>query len=139
MKISEILTKDCVCVSLEATDKVGAITELVDLLDVLFLSRTSGEWEESLQGNDDIIWERVQRNLDLPKDPQVVANDYIVELDHPQVGLRKQVGIAVKMSATPGAVRSTAPEYGQHTEEVLLAAGFTWDEIVALRDGGVIV
>ncbi|MCH7596438.1 MAG: PTS sugar transporter subunit IIA [Planctomycetes bacterium] len=33
MKISEILTKDCVCVSLEATDKVGAITELVDLLD----------------------------------------------------------------------------------------------------------
>ena len=48
--------------------------ELVDLLDALFLSRTSSEWEKSLQGNADIIWERVQRNLDLPKDPQVVAH-----------------------------------------------------------------
>ncbi|HAI09054.1 MAG TPA: hypothetical protein DCM17_06980, partial [Dehalococcoidia bacterium] len=53
--------------------------ELVELLDAHFLTRTSAEWEESLRGNSDIIWERVQRNLDLPSDPQVVANDYIVQ------------------------------------------------------------
>ncbi|MCH8950025.1 MAG: hypothetical protein IIB87_06570 [Chloroflexi bacterium] len=44
----------------------------------------------------------------------------------------------MQLSKTPAAIRGMAPELGQHTEEVLLEAGFTWPEIEALRGGGVI-
>jgi len=41
------------------------------------------------------------------------------------------VAPAVNLSATPGSIRSPAPEFGQHTEEVLLEAGFDWHEVGA--------
>ena len=76
---------------------------------------------------------------DLPDDPQVQANDYIVELDHPQYGRTKMVGVPVQLSETPGSVRTPAPELGQHTEEILLdVLGFDWDRISALREKQVI-
>ena len=40
------------------------------------------------------------------------------------------------LSRTPASVRTAAPEFGQHTEEVLLEAGFDWDQITALREAG---
>ena len=114
--------------------------ELVDLLDALFLSRTSGEWEESLQGNDDIIWERVQRNLDLPKDPQVVANDYIVEFDHPAIGPSNWLQTPVTYSKTPLSTRKMAPALGENTEETIIGLlGYSWDDIVVLKDKKVIL
>ena len=42
------------------------------------------------------------------------------------------------MSETPGRVQGPAPELGQHTEEVLLEAGYTWGEIERLKDAGAI-
>jgi crotonobetainyl-CoA:carnitine CoA-transferase CaiB-like acyl-CoA transferase len=47
-------------------------------------------------------------------------------------------GLPVIFSKTPGKIRSLAPEFGQHTEEVLLEAGFDWDEISELREIGAI-
>ena len=44
----------------------------------------------------------------------------------------------MNLSVTPGRIRTAGPEFGQHTEEVLLEAGLTWEEIGALRDQGVI-
>jgi crotonobetainyl-CoA:carnitine CoA-transferase CaiB-like acyl-CoA transferase len=70
------------------------------------------------------------------EDPQVLANDYIVEYDHPSGERRKIVGPAVQLEATPGTIRRGAPEFGEHTEEVLLAHGFTWDEVAALKESG---
>ena len=48
------------------------------------------------------------------------------------------VATPVRLSKTPVALRSAAPELGQHTEEVLLAAGYSWEEIEALRSEGAI-
>ena len=45
---------------------------------------------------------------------------------------------AVNLSETPGRSRTAAPEFGQHSEEVLLEAGYSWGEIEALRSDGVI-
>jgi crotonobetainyl-CoA:carnitine CoA-transferase CaiB-like acyl-CoA transferase len=114
--------------------------ELVELLDAHFLTRTSAEWEESLRGNSDIIWERVQRNLDLPSDPQVVANDYIVQYDHPAIGLSNWLQTPVNYSKTPLSTRKMAPALGENTEETLVdLLGYTWDDIVALKDKNVIL
>jgi crotonobetainyl-CoA:carnitine CoA-transferase CaiB-like acyl-CoA transferase len=114
--------------------------ELVELLDAHFLTRTSAQWEESLRGNDDIIWERVQRNLDLPSDPQVVANDYIVRFDHPAIGPSNWLQTPVNYSKTPLSTRKMAPTLGENTEETLVdLLGYTWDDIVVLKDKNVIL
>ena len=52
-------------------------------------------------------------------DPQVVARDMILEIDHPVSGKLKVPGIPIKLSDTPGDIRMTSPLLGQHTEEIL--------------------
>ena len=60
---------------------------------------------------------------EVPNDPQVLARKMIVEVDTPEGGKVKQVGISVKLSDTPGTIRSLAPKLGQHTDEILARAG----------------
>ena len=69
-------------------------------------------------------------------DPQVTARQMMVELDHPTAGVIKNIGIPVKLSETPGAVRSPAPTLGQHTGEVLAEYGFSAGEIAGLMESG---
>ncbi len=68
-------------------------------------------------------------------DPQVRAREMVVELEHPVAGLVKHLGVPVKLSATPGAVRTPAPTLGQHTAEVLTRFGFSADEIAQVIGG----
>ncbi|MCH7626490.1 MAG: CoA transferase [Chloroflexi bacterium] len=109
--------------------------ELTRLLDEVFASRTILEWETALRGNSEIIWERVQRNLDLPKDPQVTANSYIVEFDHPVIGPSHWLQTPVTYSKTPLSTRKMAPALGENTEEILIdLLGYTWEDVVAFKD-----
>ena len=72
--------------------------------------------------------------LGLPEDPQMLANDYIVDFDHPQHGVTKVMGMPVRLSETPGQIRTPAPELGQHTEEVLIdILEYDWDRLTELR------
>jgi crotonobetainyl-CoA:carnitine CoA-transferase CaiB-like acyl-CoA transferase len=69
----------------------------------------------------------------------VRANDYIIDFDHPQFGKTQVVGIPVRLRETPGSVRLPAPEFGQHTEEILSALlGYSWEQIGQLREEQVI-
>ncbi len=110
---------------------------IAQLLSETFAGGDRDAWIEKLR-RADVVCAPVQDYPALARDPQVAANELIVELEHPTAGLIKQVGVAVKLGRTPGAPRSTAPEHGQHTEEVLLASGYTWDDIHALREKGAI-
>jgi crotonobetainyl-CoA:carnitine CoA-transferase CaiB-like acyl-CoA transferase len=56
-----------------------------------------------------------------------------VEVDHPTLGRTRTLGSPIKMSATPPDVRRRAPMLGEHTDEILRAAGYSGDEIAALR------
>jgi crotonobetainyl-CoA:carnitine CoA-transferase CaiB-like acyl-CoA transferase len=62
-------------------------------------------------------------------DPQTLARDMVVELDHPRAGRTRALGLPVKLSATPGGVRRPAPTFAQHTREVLGEFGFSSAEI----------
>ncbi len=112
----------------------------VALLDEAFAKKPRDEWIKLLrEDKSDLIYTIVNSVDDLPTDPQVIANDYVVEFDHPQHGPTKMVGIPVGLSETPGSIRSAAPEMGQHTEEVLMdVLGWDWDRISELRDKEVI-
>lgn len=71
-------------------------------------------------------------------DPQVVSREMAVEVDHPGLGRLRTLGTPIKMSATPLNPRRRAPLLGEHTQEVLLAAGFSEREVDELRAGGAI-
>ena len=113
------------------------LLELIPKLDAVFATRTAAEWVTFLRGHDCLI-EAVQDYSDLASDPQIVENAMITTLDHPAHGPLPIVAPNVNLSATPGSIRAPAPEFGQHTEEVLLAAGYSWEEIEALRAADVI-
>ena len=111
---------------------------VIEVMDQAFLARTRDEWVKVLKAHG-LFCSPVQDYPDLARDPQLIANDYLVDVPHPTLGNLREVGLPVRLSETPGAVRSSAPEYGQHTEEVLLEHGFTWEQIAELRDLRVIL
>jgi crotonobetainyl-CoA:carnitine CoA-transferase CaiB-like acyl-CoA transferase len=113
-------------------------TALVSILDELFLTRTQSEWMEILDRYN-FPWSPVRLYTELPSDPQVIANDYLVAVDYPGVGEAKVVGVNLDLSETPGRVREQAPELSQHTEEILLDMGYTWEEIIAMKEEGAIL
>ena len=112
-------------------------TEMMEAVRRVFRTRPSGEWLRVLRENG-VFGVPVQTYDDLLQDPQVLANEYITEVQHPSGVRLKEIGVPFKFSRTPGRIKSAAPQYGEHTEEVLLAHGYTWEEIEALRARGAI-
>ena len=97
------------------------------------------EWIEILRESGDFIFSPVQSVNELPDDPQVKANDYVVDFEHPAFGPIQMIGMPFQLSATPGGIRSAAPEFGQHTEEILTQdLGLSWDEVAALKQKEVV-
>ena len=80
----------------------------------------------------------VQDYYDVLEDEQALVNDYVVDFQHPEAGDIKAMGHPVRFSKTPAEIKSEAPEFGQHTEEILQELDFDWDKIGALRERGVI-
>jgi CoA:oxalate CoA-transferase len=114
--------------------------ELIELLDSIFLTRTRDEWEKRLTEAGDLIWERVQSTFDLPNDTQVIENKYLVDFDHPVLGPTKWHQLPVAYDKTPISTRRMAPMHGEHTEDVLIdMLEYSWDDIVELKDAGVIL
>jgi crotonobetainyl-CoA:carnitine CoA-transferase CaiB-like acyl-CoA transferase len=72
-------------------------------------------------------------------DPQTLAREMVVELEHPRAGRTRALGLPVKLSRTPGKVTRPAPLLGQHTREVLAEFGFASSEIEALIATGAAV
>nr|WP_211237017.1 CoA transferase [Aneurinibacillus terranovensis] len=54
----------------------------------------------------------------LLEDPQVIAREMAVEIEHPIAGRFKVSGIAPKLSLTPGTIETPPPTLGQHNREV---------------------
>ena len=112
--------------------------EVLAIFDKAFRTRTADEWEEVLKVHD-LLFEKIQKTEALPGDPQVIANEYIVDFDHPTSGKIKMLNYPAGLSETPGGPKSAAPELGQHTEEILTnVGGYTGEEIVQFKDAGII-
>ena len=109
--------------------------ELISMMDKVFITKSSKEWMTRLKEAGDVVCTPVQTTSDLLDDPQVWANEYLIEFDHSVLGSMKFMGLPIQFSKTSGAARPEAPEFGQHTEEVLIeVGGYSWDEIVALKE-----
>ena len=111
--------------------------ELIAILDPLFAEHTLAEWAAALDGAG-CYWGKVQTVEEVAGDPQAEAIGAFAETALPDGRPLRIVNSPVAFAATPAAVAGPAPELGQHTEEVLLEAGFGWDDIARLKDAGVL-
>jgi len=73
---------------------------------------------------------------EMAADPQTIARQMVVALQHPRAGETRALGLPIKLSATPGDIRRSAPLLGEHTREVLGEYGFSPEEIEALIASG---
>jgi len=120
-------------------DRMANAGECIALLDEVFARRPRAEWLRRLAEGGDFIYSIINSVDDLPDDPQMQANGYVTTFEHPAFGPTRVVGIPVRLSDTPGSIRLPAPEFGQHTEEILTEVlGCSWEEIGRLRDDEVI-
>ena len=103
----------------------------------MFLTKTRDEWFELLSQKDIPIG-KVYSLDEVFTDPQVLHRQMVIEVEHPTQGKVKQVGIAIKLSDTPGKVRSLPPILGEHTDEVLTQLGYNQQRINLLRQEGVV-
>jgi len=113
--------------------------ELIAILDKIFAAKPREEWMSILKNGGDFIYTIVNSINDLPDDPQMLANNYVVPYAHPAWGPIKVVGVPVRFSKTPGDPKGVAPEFGEHTEQVLLdLLGYSWEDIGRLKEQEVI-
>jgi crotonobetainyl-CoA:carnitine CoA-transferase CaiB-like acyl-CoA transferase len=106
-------------------------------LDLVFGSRPVSDWREALDGAKG-VWAVFQSPAEVVADPQVAANDYLVEFEARAGGRVRLPGPPTQFDETSPDCRP-APEHGQHTEEVLLELGLDWVEIGALKSSGAVL
>lgn len=101
-------------------------TELHKIIGEIFLTRPADHWVRLLV-DAGVPAGPVADVGSMMEDEQVVARDMIIEQQHPTAGRLRVVGVPVKLSRTPGKVRTPAPLLGEHTEEVLGQLGYAGD------------
>jgi crotonobetainyl-CoA:carnitine CoA-transferase CaiB-like acyl-CoA transferase len=106
--------------------------EAVDLISPVIASKTMDEWLEILD-KAGIPCGPIYTIDRIFSDPQVIARDMLVELEHPKCGKIKVTGAPVKFSGTPAEVKDPPPTLGQHNEEVLADLGFSSDDIAKFK------
>jgi crotonobetainyl-CoA:carnitine CoA-transferase CaiB-like acyl-CoA transferase len=112
-------------------------TEVLKHFAAIFKTRTRDEWFDYLSQSDICVGKMLTLD-ELEHDPQIRARNMIVEVETLTGEKVKQVGVSIKLSDTPGSIRSLAPKLGEHTEEVLGELGYSKTDIDRWRESGAV-
>jgi crotonobetainyl-CoA:carnitine CoA-transferase CaiB-like acyl-CoA transferase len=110
--------------------------ELAEELARHFKTRSRDEWADVLRRSE-CIWGPLQSPIELPDDPQVAANGYLLESPGPDGPVRVCAN-PVQFGGAPPTVKRAAQEPGAQTEEVLLELGCSWEDIGRWKEAGVV-
>ncbi len=120
-----------------AASRVLHWDERLELMAGAFATRTTAEWIAGLDAAD-VPCAPILSRRELLDDPQLRANELIVESDHPHAGRIRQPRPAARFERTPAEIGRPAPLLGEHTDEILREIGVSDGEISELRSSGVV-
>ena len=109
--------------------------EIFETFERLFKTKTRDEWNQQLSESDTCVT-KVQTIDEMLDDPQILHRKMVIEVDDPRKGKVRQIGSPFKLSETPVTAEGYTPAFAEHTEEVLLEAEFSMDEIENFREKG---
>ncbi len=112
--------------------------ELVAILDRKFATMTTDEVEQVFKGKE-VHWSRVYSYKKIAQDPQAWENNYIVKIPHPEVGEYTTFGFPLEFSKTPAKVGAGSAKLGEQNEEILLGLGYSWDDIIKLKEANILL
>jgi crotonobetainyl-CoA:carnitine CoA-transferase CaiB-like acyl-CoA transferase len=112
-------------------------TRIEAILDSIFPKKNTAEWLKELTDADILVTE-VATHQQVLGSEQARLNGYLMDLDHPMAGKITVTGCPVTLNGEIMHEAKPVAEHGQHTEEILLEAGYSWEEISAMREGEVI-
>ena len=105
--------------------------KLEKILEKIFITKSSKEWINILIENS-IPSGPIYNMKEVWEDEQVKYRKMDVELDHPKQKNIRNIGVAVKLSKTPGKIKTSAPLYGEHSIKILKELGYSEEEIKKL-------
>jgi crotonobetainyl-CoA:carnitine CoA-transferase CaiB-like acyl-CoA transferase len=111
--------------------------EIIAAVAAIFKQKPLSQWEAELSGQDLCVSGIRAMDEALGAD-HFRQREMVVELARPEGGADTELGVAVKLSATPGAVRTPRPRFGEDTESVLKEFGYNAEHIRRLADKGII-
>ena len=120
-----------------ATARVRNWDERLQLTQEALLEGTSARWLQALD-EADVPCAPINDRRALLDDPQLQANELIVEHEHPALGRLRQPRPAARFDRTPSEIRRPAPTLGEQSDEILAELGYGPDELAALRRDGAI-
>jgi crotonobetainyl-CoA:carnitine CoA-transferase CaiB-like acyl-CoA transferase len=109
--------------------------ELIAILDAVFGEKTREKWGERFERHG-VAWAPVLTNTDLPDDEQMRETGVFVEADEPGVKSSRLINSPIWLRSATKVKPTPPPQIGQHTREVLAAAGYTEREVAGLLDSG---
>jgi crotonobetainyl-CoA:carnitine CoA-transferase CaiB-like acyl-CoA transferase len=108
-----------------------------EAIEAIIKTRDRDDWYDFLVKHDVCVG-KVYDVEEMVQDPQINHRQMIVDVEHPTHGRVRQFGIAIKLSDTPGTIRTAAPLSGEHTEAILKDLGLGAGDIAGLRERKVI-
>jgi crotonobetainyl-CoA:carnitine CoA-transferase CaiB-like acyl-CoA transferase len=128
------LASDPRCTTMRIRAEHGA--ELLLEVRAVLAERTALEWEEIF--GEHVPCAAVRPIEDMFDHKQVLAEELVTTLDHPVVGRYRTMTKPIKFSDTPGPAPTASPTFGQHSDEILSAHGYSAAEIAVFRERGVV-
>ena len=119
-------------------DRKAREKELATLLEVALSQQTTAYWLELLE-KAGVVAGPIYDMEEVYTDSQVRAREMVVDLEDAELGILRNIGVPVKLSETPGKIRRRAPALGEHSREVLKAAGYSEEEVETLVQNGIVV
>jgi crotonobetainyl-CoA:carnitine CoA-transferase CaiB-like acyl-CoA transferase len=110
---------------------------LKDIMTETFKTKDLEEWVEILN-KEQVPYSPVRNFVEIANDPQARVNGFFESYEHPEHGRIEGVANPINVGENEKSVRMPAPEFGQHTEEILLEHGYDWDDIIQFQEEGVI-
>jgi crotonobetainyl-CoA:carnitine CoA-transferase CaiB-like acyl-CoA transferase len=112
--------------------------ELISIIDKMMVTKERDDWGKIFDRNN-IVWSPIPSSFEeVTKDPQMLANDHIVEVEHPSKGPGKIITTPIRLNKKAPEIRVLAPEIGEHNEEILLTLDYSWEDIEKLKNKNVI-